>query len=411
MTRVAIIGCGIIGAAIAYELSQVSGLQITVLDRQAPAQGSTGAALGVLMGAISKKVKGRAWQLRQTSMQRYETLIPELEEITGQTIPFNRQGILKLCFAEDELASWEQLVQTRQSQGWHLEIWDRDRIGTRCPQLNHNQIVGAIYSPQDRQVDPSALTNALVTASDRNGVTFKFGVTVEGVTTTKNTERDTSPPTPLLGGEGSLTLSFPRREGGLGGLGQLDPNRLATSVDSKGRICTHIRADGLTLDIDWLVVAAGLGSLPLTTSLEQPVEIRPVLGQALHLRLDRFLGHPDFQPVITGNDVHIVPIGTQEYWVGATVEFPNRDGDVVAEPALLEQVKQEAITFCPALADATVLRTWSGKRPRPEGIPAPVIGPLPGYRNVLLATGHYRNGVLLAPATALAIRDAIVRRE
>lgn len=366
MIRVAVIGCGIVGAAIAYELSQVRGLQITVLDRQAPAQGSTGAALGVLMGAISKKVKGRAWQLRQTSMQRYETLIPELEEITGRAIPFNRQGILKLCFAEDELASWNQLVQTRQSQGWQLEIWNRDRIETHCPQLSNDRIVGAIYSPQDRQVDPCALTNALVAACDRNGVTFKFGVIVENVT---------------------------------------------TSNDSTGRICTQIHADGLTLDVDWLVVAAGLGSLPLTASLEQPVEIRPVLGQALHLRLDRCLGHPNFQPVITGNDVHIVPIGTHEYWVGATVEFPNRDGDVVAEPALLEQVKQAAITFCPALAEATILRTWSGKRPRPEGIAAPVIGQLPGYGNVLLATGHYRNGVLLAPATARLIREAIAGLE
>jgi glycine/D-amino acid oxidase-like deaminating enzyme len=77
MSQVVVIGCGIIGAAIAYELSLVAGLEITVLDRQQPAQGATGAALGVLMGAISKKTKGRAWQLRQSSMQRYETLIPE----------------------------------------------------------------------------------------------------------------------------------------------------------------------------------------------------------------------------------------------------------------------------------------------------------------------------------------------
>ncbi|HEY9666409.1 MAG TPA: FAD-dependent oxidoreductase [Coleofasciculaceae cyanobacterium] len=53
------------------------------------------------------------------------------------------------------------------------------------------------------------------------------------------------------------------------------------------------------------------------------------------------------------------------------------------------------------------MRTWSGKRPRPEGRSAPVIDQLPGYRNVLLATGHYRNGILLAPATAQAIRDRL----
>jgi glycine oxidase len=74
----------------------------------------------------------------------------------------------------------------------------------------------------------------------------------------------------------------------------------------------------------------------------------------------------------------------------------------------LEEVMQKAIAFCPALAEAAIIRVWSGLRPRPENRPAPVIGLLPGYRNVLLATGHYRNGILLAPATAIAIREAIV---
>jgi glycine/D-amino acid oxidase-like deaminating enzyme len=371
MSHVVVIGCGIVGAAIAYELSQVSGLKITVLDQQPPAQGATGAALGVLMGAISRKVKGRAWRLRQTSMQRYETLIPELEGLTGHQIPFNRQGILMLVVpnqepgnAGEELASWEQLVKTRQLQGWQLEIWDSTQVQSRCPQLSHQKVVAAIYSPQDRQVDPTALTQALVAAAERNGVTFNFGVTVEGVQ--------------------SIPLA-----------------------DSELRSCNTIQTTTGQLDVDWLVVAAGLGSSPLTSSLEQPVEIKPVLGQALHLRVEQPLGDRDFQPVITGDDVHIVPVGNQEYWVGATVEFPDDAGDAIAQPALLEMVRQKAIAFCPALAAATIIRTWLGKRPRPEGRSAPIIDQLPGYSNVLLATGHYRNGVLLAPATAQAIREVI----
>lgn len=79
----------------------------------------------------------------------------------------------------------------------------------------------------------------------------------------------------------------------------------------------------------------------------------------------------------------------------------------MAEPVKLDEVMQ-AIAFCPALAQATVIKTWSGLRPRPEGRPAPVIEPLPGYNNVLLATGHYRNGVLLAPATAQIIAQMII---
>ena len=361
--QVVVIGCGIVGAAIAYELSLVDGLQITVLDQQLPAQGSTGAALGVLMGAISKKTKGRAWQLRQTSMQRYETLIPELETLTNCQIRFNRHGILMLCFAEEDLASWEPVVETRASQGWRLEIWNRAQLQLSCPQLRNENIVGAIYSPQDRQVDPVALTQALVAAAQKNGVTFKFGVTVEEIKSTS---------------------------------------------DLLNRCCNSIKTTAGELEVDWLVVASGLGSTPLTAQLEQPVAIKPVLGQALQLQLKQPIGNPEFQPVITGDDVHIVPLGEGQYWVGATVEFPNEVGEVVAEAGLLEKVLQEAIAFCPPLADATILLTWSGKRPRPDGRPAPVIEKLPGYSNILLATGHYRNGVLLAPATAQAIREMIV---
>ena len=137
--------------------------------------------------------------------------------------------------------------------------------------------------------------------------------------------------------------------------------------------------------------------------MQQTIPIRPVLVQANKLKLDCHLGHPNFQPVVTGNDIHIVPLGNQKYWLGATVEFPTESGASNPDAHSLEQLKQEAIAFCPELNTATILKTWSGNRPRPEGISAPVIGKLSGYENILLATAHYRNGVLLAPATALEV--------
>lgn len=361
---VAIIGGGVVGAAIAYELSSMAGLKIYLFDRSTSASGCTGAALGVLMGAISQKTKGRAWQLRQASMKRYETLIPELEALTGQNIPFNRQGILMLVLAGEDLKKWENLVEVRSQQGWHLEIWDRIQLEKKCPQLQSDRIIAAVYSPQDRQVHPAILTRALIAGAQLKGVKCQFGLKVENIAAN-----------------------------------QLETGNL--------RSCCKIRTGDEELQVDRLVIAAGLGSTPLTATLEQPIDIRPVLGQALHLKLDSPLGNPDFQPVITGNDVHIVPLSQGEYWVGATVEFPNDAGSVEADSTLLEKVRREAIDFCPALADATIISTWSGKRPRPQGLPAPVIGQLPGYSNVLLATGHYRNGILLAPATAEIIRNLI----
>ncbi len=429
--NVVIIGCGVVGAVIAYELSQVEGLNITVLDKQPPAQASTGAALGVLMGIISHKIKGKAWRMRQTSIQRYESLIPELEELTNRKIPFNRQGILSLCLEGENLTEWEKLAEIRHSQGYQLEIWDIAKLKNLCPQIDEAKIIGAVYSPQDRQLDPTALTLALVDAAQQKGVNFRFGVNVLGIT---------PPPNPLpvhgegaymdgeraymdgeracVNGEGAdvngerADVSGERAD--VNGEGA-DVNGERADVNGEGgdedvKFCYKVETTEGTIAADWFVLAAGLGSSLLSAKLNQMVDIRPVLGQALHFRLGHSLGNPDFQPVITGNDVHIVPVGDGDYWVGATVEFPpdSNANEILPNQELLETVKQQAIAFCPDLANATVIRTWSGLRPRPEGRPAPVIEKLPGFSNVLLATGHYRNGVLLAPATAYTIREMII---
>lgn len=362
MSKIVIIGCGVVGAAIAYELSLIDGLELTVIDKSNPASGSTGAALGVLMGAISHKKKGRGWRFRSTSLKRYPTLIPELEAIAGCKITVNHQGIFKLLFEGDNLDKWQQLQEFRASEGWRLEVGDRSFVRQYCPQIANESIIGAVYSPQDMQINPVELTQALVAAAKAKGVEFIFGVEVQD-------------------------------------LKAQQANELAS--------CQSLITSNGQVEVEQLIISAGLGSTPLTQSLNQKIPIRPVLGQAMKLRLNQALGNPDFQPVITGNDIHLVPLSHNEYWLGATVEFPTTTGGCLADAKLLESVMQEAIAFCPELQQATILETWSGKRPRPEGIPAPIIEPLAGYDNVLLATAHYRNGVLLAPATALEVAQMI----
>jgi glycine/D-amino acid oxidase-like deaminating enzyme len=360
LTHIVIIGCGVVGATIAYELSRVPGLSITVLDQQPPAQAATGAALGVLIGILSQKVKGTAWRLRLESLERYETLIPELETLTGRTVPYNQQGLLKLCFSADAIPKWEQLAATRRTQGWDLHILSLDQLHRQYPQVAHSRLVAGVYSPRDRQVDPVALTLALVVGAQQRGVRFELDTLVQG---------------------------------------------FDDSADAELKTCLHIQTSQGAIATDWVIISAGLGSTTLTTAVNQPVKLQPVLGQALRVKLENDV--QQLEPVIMGDDIHVVPLGQGEYWIGATVEFP-----VGTEPAIpgfqaLEEVLQQAIAFYPALATAQIIKTWSGFRPRPEGRPAPIIGRLPGYRNVLLATGHYRNGVLLAPATALRIQELI----
>jgi glycine oxidase len=367
MTKVVIIGSGIVGATIAYELSvganHHSPLQITLIDRAFPASDSTGAALGVLMGAISHKTKGRAWRFRQASMERYQTLIPELEELIDRSIPFNRDGILKPLLPEEDLEKWQKLINLRQSQGYELEFWSLEKLQENCPYLDRDRFVGAIYSPDDRQVNPTLLTQALVDASIKKGVNCKFEVNVIGFNTIE--------------------------------------------IDGGLRHCDRLITSDGEIEVDRLIIAAGLGSTPLTANLDEPLELRPVLGQALQIKLDKPLGDRNWQPVITADDIHLVPIGDTEYWIGATVEFADDRGEVEAQRSLLEKVQQTAISFCPNLTEGNIIKTWSGKRPYPFGRPAPIIEPLAGYSNVILATGHYRNGVLLAPATAIEVRNLL----
>lgn len=356
MSQVVIVGSGVVGAAIAYELSKLSKHHITLIDKNTPASGSTGAALGVLMGIISQKTKGRAWRLRESSIKGYQSLIPELEKHTHISIPHNSQGIVMICFAEEDMGKWQNLADLRGAAGWPLEIWSCGQVQAKCPQVASDRLVGAVYSPKDLQINPTVLTQALVKGATLNGVNCVFGVEVKKI------------------------------------------------VSDRGR-CEYLETSEGNIDCDYLVLCGGIGSRELSADLDRFLDIRPVLGQALQVKLDRPMA--DFEPVITGDDVHVVPLGNGEYWLGATVEFPTETGVAVAQPELLERVRQEAIAFCPGLKTATVVRSWSGKRPRPQNEAAPIIEVLSSSTNIIIATGHYRNGVLLAPATAYRVVELL----
>lgn len=409
MKRVTIIGCGVVGAAIAYELSLVEGLAVTVLDRQPPGRGATQAALGVLMGWISQKTTGRAWQLRQTSLARYDGLIPELEALTGLRIPYNRAGILKLCFEADAPRTWERLRAIRAEQGGALEWLSPEQVRSRYPQVQAPGLVGAVLSEGDRQVNPLLLTEALVAAARQNGVHFCLDAEVDGFLATLASSNWVS----------SNRANTERTSTAGTASDQPSPQTL-----------TQVCWTDTALPTDAVVMTAGVGMQTLGDRLNANLQIQPVLGQALQVRLSQPLGPNLLQPVITGQpqpnlDIHIVPVlkpwadaaeryTLGDYWIGATVEYPEAKGcpsnasPERLDPERLERVWQSAIALCPDLARGEIVRTWSGLRPRPEGHSAPVLQPLSGYSNVWLATGHYRNGVLLAPATALWVRDQLM---
>jgi glycine oxidase len=342
--RVAIVGAGIVGTTVAYQLAGL-GVDVVVCERSpsppvmtaGAIASATGAALGLLMGSVSTREKGRNLERRLAGIDWYDRVIPALQT-DGPPILYNQQGLLLLQFEAERRERWERLVAVRETQGRRLEYWDCDRVAEVFPEVVLESVVGAVYSPGDRQVDAAALTRALIRGAEEKGVRFEFGQTI---------------------------------------------------------------GDVESIAADMVVVCAGVGSVDLVG-----VEMRSVLGQAMKVRLPQALGTPGFQPVLSGHDIHLVPLGNNEYWVGATVEFDNESA-IPPEPeaAMFDTMMAKITALVPSLQTAEVLMRWHGWRPRPQGRPAPVIERVSD--RVILASGHYRNGVLLAPATAMEVQEML----
>jgi|JFJP01.1.fsa_nt_gi glycine/D-amino acid oxidase-like deaminating enzyme len=347
MKNITIIGCGVIGAMLAYELSKcriTDGLEVTVMEAKSdPAMVATGASLGVLMAVCSAKARGTLVRLRLASLSKYDRLISELTEQTNQDILYNRNGLLNLYRSPNAETTARSLIEIRRKQGFELQWLEHQKIIERFSQW---QAEGGLFSPCDRAVHPPQLVKALVSAATENGVKFLWNRPV------KNLEDISS---------------------------------------------------------DRLVITSGLGSNPLVaTFLKNQTQdlLQPVGGQAVRVKVPNLnlkaIVHAENED---GSDINIVPLGDDQYWLGATLEFEYAPLPRQANVTLL---LEQAIAWCPTFARAEVLETWAGDRPRPDGFQSPILGFVPNHPHMLIATGHYRNGVMMAPVTAQITKDLLL---
>jgi glycine/D-amino acid oxidase-like deaminating enzyme len=347
MTTVTVIGCGVIGAMLAYELSKDSretDLQVRVLEANPePAMVATGAALGVLMAASSSRARGHLVKLRLASLSRYDRLIDELTAQTNCDILYNRKGILNLYRSPDAEPKARSLIGIRHRQGFEMQWLDRGQIQERFPQWQTN---GGLLSECDRALHPVHFVKALVEAATQNGVEFCWNTPVANLT---------------------------------------------------------------DITSDRIVITSGIGTnaliAPMLKNRDRDL-LQPIGGQALLLRIPNL----NLENVIhieneDGSDLNIVPLGNDQYWLGATIEFENRELPRQANVSLL---LEQAIAWCPTFSEAEVLGTWVGDRPRPDGFQAPILGFVPDHPHILIATGHYRNGVMMAPITAQITKDLLL---
>ena len=350
---VLVVGAGIIGRAAAWRLAE-RGHPVTLVDPAlavAPAPGKPSslsgshAALGVRMARVFHRSSGRAWRLRQTSVALWQDWLAELEG-RGHRLP-RRQGLLLLAASADELARLERIAADRARLGMAMRLLPSDELQELCPALPGHPL-GGLLSPEDGQLDPGPVLEALLQEARQAGATCVAAAAVA-------VER------------------------------------------GPGRRWRLLLAGGGAQESDWLVLALGLGTTTLLAGLGHALPLEPVLGQALELELAAPLPW-NWPAALVWRGVNLVPRpvpagGGQRLWLGATLEPGDQAG-----AAALEEMRLLGGEAPPWLREARVVRHWQGLRCRPIGQAAPVLAePEPG---LLLATGHYRNGVLLAPATA-----------
>ena len=367
-----VVGGGLIGCLAARALAD-DGRRVTVFERGAElGRKASTAAAGMLSPqmewAEDLLVEGAHDLARRTDAMldlgiaargRWPAFAAALEAETGRRLHYRDEGTLVVALTDVEAAELEARARTQRRRGLRAEWLEPGRVQDLEPGISGGA-VGALYIPDDRQVDPLPLMAAAGEAlAARAGVRIETGMTVRAILSAGGRVRGVA------------------IEGGSAG-------------------------EGGTAEAELVVLAAGAWSAGVA-GLPRPLAVRPVKGQMAALR-------PAAMPirhVVGGRGAYCVPRDDGRIVVGATVEDAGFDERV--DPAAVEALIRAAAAAVPALAAAPVESRWSGLRPG-TGDDLPILGEDPELAGLLYATGHYRNGILLAPLTA-EIVAALARGE
>ncbi|SES82961.1 FAD-dependent oxidoreductase [Nonomuraea wenchangensis] len=358
-----IVGGGVVGLSVAWRLAR-AGRPVTVVDPD-PAGGASHAAAGML-APVSEVTYTEEPLLRLglASLRRWPAFAAELAADAGlpegaHGVDLRAEGTLDVAFGADDLAALDELAAFMDKLGLPVERL----TGRECRRLEPMlapSVRGGLLAAGDAWVDPRRVTAALLTALERRHVPL-VRARVTGLL------REDDPEGPAAG---------LLREGG--------PAGRVTGVRLEG---------GAELAATTVVLAAGAWSAALAG-----VPVRPVKGQILRLRSPQPLLTRCVRGSVHGSPVYLVPRGDGELVVGATQEELGFDTRVTAGG--LYELLRDARELVPGVTELELADVVAGLRPgTPDNVP--IVGP--AGDGLVLATGHHRGGVLLAPLTAALV--------
>lgn len=333
------------GCACAWELAR-QGCQVTVLEKSVPGAEASSAAAGILGAQAEAHTQGPMLELSLASRARYGAWAKALFRETGIDIGYRTGGTLRVAFDARNLEALCEEFAWQKRERLKVAILSPEALHALEPKLATNA-AGGIHFVNDARIDPRLLLRALHIAAQRAGVHFQSGAYVKNVVI-------------------------------------------------EGRRATGVALDGGTiLSAHEIVVAAGSWSTLIDGLGLARGEVVPARGQIVELSSPLpLLGH-----VVYGPRCYVVPRDDGRTLVGSTLEFVGYRREVTA--SAVRDLLDAAIELVPELGSAALNATWSSFRPyTPDELP--LLGPS-GIPGLTLATGHFRNGILLAPITAEVI--------
>ncbi len=351
---VIVVGAGIIGLSIAWRLA-AGGQRVVVIDKAEAGSGASLAATGMLAAAAEYEAGGEILiQFALESQRRWEPFAAELEQASGLDLDFDRSGTIVVAMTRDETARLRSRFDLHGKVGLETRWLTGESVRTLEDGLRPSVTAG-IHCLRDFQIDPRRIMPALEIAARRAGVTII---------------------------ENQPVSALAMQAGSVAGIAAGDLECMAPVVV--------------------LTTGAYAGSGQLVPS-GLTIPVRPLRGQSVCLRAPA-TQPPLLRHVIWTEQVHMAQKSGGRLIVGATVEEAGFNADVTVGGlfALLEAARRAL----PGVEDISVEAVWSGFRPTSQD-DAPILGET-GVPGLLLAVGHHRNGILLAPATAEAIAAMVL---
>lgn len=342
---VIVVGGGAIGAACARELA-VAGRRVLVLEPADRMGQAWRAAAGMLAPQIEADSSDPLLDLGLAAREHYQPLAAALQEKTGVDLGLWREGIARVALDASEAAALQRKVAWQQQQGYACEWLEPDELRRRWPWLG--PAVGALWAPRDGALDPERLVTALLADAQR--------------------------------------------------LGAVVVNDRVVGIQETGGKVAGVSGAASRYAAQDVVVAAGAWS-GLIEGLPRHLPVEPVRGQMAALPWPP--GIP--RAIVYNKDSYLLTRG-EEAVLGSTMEHVGFQPEVTS--AGLARIFASTLALCPALLRAKVRRSWAGLRPvTPDSLP--IIGGEPLLDGLWYATGHGRNGILLAGITGVLIRQLL----